>query len=93
MYSDVLSWMIKNITGIRQREGSVAFEKVDICPYFFEELTYAKGTCDTVGGTISVSWCKENDTINLNINIPDGIQAYYKDKLLDTGKNTIIINI
>ena len=39
MYSDVMSWMIKTILGIRQEEGSAGFSRILVEPHFFAELT------------------------------------------------------
>lgn len=93
MYSDVLSWMIKNIVGIRQKDGSAAFAEVDINPYFFEELTYAEGSCETVNGTVSVKWNKSNTKIELIVFVPEGMKAYYGKAMLKEGENKIVINL
>ncbi|MDD6484540.1 MAG: family 78 glycoside hydrolase catalytic domain [Clostridiales bacterium] len=91
MYSDFMSWIIKTVLGISPNEEFAGFERVDINPYFFEQLTYAKGYCDTVKGRIAVSWTRSAENITLTIDVPCDIQAYYNGTRLESGVN--IINV
>lgn len=85
MLSDVTSWMIKNILGIRQASDSVGFRRVELSPVFFEELNYAKGYVDTVKGRVSVSWEREEKKIYLTIDVAEGMTASYEGRLLGSG--------
>lgn len=91
MYSDVMSWMVKTILGIKADINYPAFKRVEISPYFFKELSFAEGFCQTVHGKIAVHWKRECDSIKLEIEIPSDVEAYYNNKRLNSGKN--IINI
>jgi alpha-L-rhamnosidase len=91
MYSDFMSWMIKTVLGINPSFDAPAFKKVDINPYFFEDLDYAEGSSDTVSGKISVSWKRKEGRVTLKIDVPGGIEAYYSGKLLSEGLNEIRI--
>ena len=93
MYSDVLSWMVKNIAGIRQKDDSVGFVETEIKPYFFEDISYVQATCETVGGTISVKWQKTCNTVALTVNVPAEMKVYHDGKLLKTGENKIVVEL
>lgn len=85
MYSDVLSWMVKTILGIRQEDDSVGFKKVRVEPYFFEDLEYAKGSCDTCSGKLAVSWKRDGEKIFLEITVPEGMEVTYRNECLSEG--------
>lgn len=89
MYSDFMSWIVKTILGVNIIENTIKFTDVDVSPYYFENLTYAKGWCETVSGKISVSWKKVGTGVELEIEIPDGINAFYRGQKLNSGKNLI----
>ena len=85
MYSDFMSWMVKTILGINCK--APGFSAVNIEPYFFNELEYASGSCDTSGGKISVNWKKDGGNVRIEITVPDKTEAYYEGKKLLAGKN------
>ena len=87
MYSDFMSWMIKTIIGIKAQEEHPGYETVNIEPYFFEDLEFAYGACETVRGRISVNWKREKDYIGIEIDIPFAVDAYYQGKKLKSGIN------
>ena len=87
MYSDFMSWIMKTVVGINNCD--IAFSTVEIKPYFFKELDFAKGYSDTVSGRISVCWQRNGDKIRLEIEIPENITAIYKGKKLNNGLNVI----
>lgn len=89
MYSDVLSWMVKTILGIRQEEDSVGFRKVRVEPYYFELLDYAKGSCDTCSGRLSVSWKRAGEKIVLEITVPEGMTVVHGDQCLTIGTHVV----
>lgn len=78
---------MKAIVGIRQKEGSSAFQEVDIAPCFFRQLTYAKGSTETVQGKISVKWERKNTFILVTIDVPKHVKAWYKGKALPAGRS------
>jgi alpha-L-rhamnosidase len=91
MYSDFMSWMVKTLVGINATFEAPGFEKVIISPAFLSEISYCKGYCDTVRGRILVSWKRENGSITLEIDIPEGVVGEFDGKSLKTGKHKIII--
>jgi len=92
MYSDFMSWMMKTIVGIKADIEHPAFERVEINPYFFEDLTFAEGACETVRGRIGVRWEKKDDFIQLEIEVPFAVEAYYQGKKLKSGINKMKVN-
>jgi len=86
MFSDVLAWMLETVCGI-----SVNFERVEINPFFFKELDYAKAVHVTDYGKICVEWQRKEDEISLCLDIPHQIDVYYKGNKLQSGVNSIVI--
>ena len=91
MYSDFMSWLIKTVVGISPDDNASTFEKIDIDPYFFANLKYAKGSYNSVKGEVKVQWEKTTDNIRLIVNAPTDNFVYYKGKALDKGENEFII--
>lgn len=93
MYSDVISWMMKTILGIREEWGN---KNLCIEPYFFENLDYAKGSLNTCNGKVAVSWKRvKNETavagVELVVQIPEGIKATFGGTLLESGINKMLL--
>ncbi len=87
MYSDFMSWMMKTILGIFPNLESENFEIMEIAPYFFDDLTFAEGFCDTKSGKVFVKWEKTKNNIDLEIEIPNGLNAFYNGQKLNIGTN------
>ena len=70
--------------------------KFEISPVIGEGINYAKGKYNSRYGKIFVSWIKENDKINFEINIPPNTEAnfIFKDKkeLLQPGNYQFCVN-
>ncbi len=91
MYSDVLSWTVKTVLGIRQHPDSTAFRTVTVDPFFFKELDYARGSCDTCGGKISVAWEKKPEGIHIQIDVPESMTVFFRGQRLSPGTNRKIL--
>ncbi len=89
MYSDLLSWMVKTILGIRQ--DAPGFQQVTVDPYFFQALSYAKGSCDTCSGIIRVAWEKKADQIHVQITVPEGMTVFFQGEQLASGNHYKIL--
>lgn len=92
MYSDFMSWMIKTVLGIAPCLSAPGFARVDVAPYFFKDLEFAEGHCDTVRGRIFVRWERREGDVWLTVCVPQGIAAYYAGKRLSEGENRIRIS-
>ena len=76
MYSDFMSWIVKTVLGIAPSPSAPGFARVDIAPFFFEDLDFAEGACNTVRGRISVRWEREGERVRLTAFAAKGIEAY-----------------
>lgn len=91
MYSDFMSWMMKTILGIGADIAHPGFTRVEINPYYFRELSWAKGCCDTVRGRIGVAWKRVGDGIELTVEVPEGVTAVYRGRTLKSGVNKMMV--
>ena len=91
MYSDFMSWMMKTILGIGADIAHPGFTRVEINPYYFRELSWAKGCCDTVRGRIGVAWKRVGDGIELTVEVPEGMTAVYRGRTLKSGVNKMMV--
>ena len=92
MYSDFMSWMMKTIVGICPDENRPSFENIEVAPYFFSELDYAKGHYEAPFGNIEVEWRRADDGVSLEITVPKSDTVIHGGKLLPKGKNAFIVN-
>ncbi len=93
MFSDFMSWLMKTVIGINRKAGKAGFDEVDIKPYFFEDLDYAKGSVNTTSGKISVDWKKDGEKVLINITLPEGVSGNYGDKKLTSGTNLFEVSL
>ena len=92
MYSDVLSWMIKTIGGISPDDNAASFEEIEVKPYFFKELSWAKVSYDTPEGKVRCMWHRDNDKVLLKIDAPKENFVKYDGQYLKKGENVFIVN-
>ena len=61
------------ILGVKAiKEG---FDEVLINPYIPEEMEFAEGNVATIKGEIYVKWKKSNGSVNVTVNLPEGIHG------------------
>ncbi|MET9457408.1 alpha-L-rhamnosidase C-terminal domain-containing protein [Streptomyces canus] len=56
--------------GLRQAEGSVAWERFVVAPVRHTSVDWARGTFDSPRGTIAVEWCTEGDELHITVDVP-----------------------
>ncbi|MGI5894198.1 MAG: family 78 glycoside hydrolase catalytic domain [Candidatus Merdivicinus sp.] len=61
MFGGVIRFLFSEILGIRQKEGSVGYEQVEISPAKISALDWAEGSIQTPHGTIMVHWERRKD--------------------------------
>lgn len=83
--SDVLSWMVKRILGLYHQKFDPDQPEITVKPYFFEALTYAKGSYRTDGGEVFVSWRRQGKLIRLTVEVKGDIGVSYDGRLLPVG--------
>jgi alpha-L-rhamnosidase len=64
------AWFYKALAGIRLDDDKPAFKNIIIKPYIPESLNYVKARIETIAGTVSSEWIKDNKRLTLNISIP-----------------------
>jgi len=74
-WGDISSWFIKSIAGINYNPNGDNITVLGIKPSFISNIDHAKAYYVSKFGEIFVSWKRENDTILLEVNIPDEINA------------------
>ncbi len=67
-YGAVGDWMYRNIGGISPVESG--YKKSTIAPVVDGPLSHAKGTFESVYGTISSSWKKDGKDLTLDVEVP-----------------------
>jgi len=75
MFGSVSAWFFEYIAGISQSDTSVAFSDIEISPQVVGNLEWARGSYDSVRGTISTAWSVQNNTLCLQTTIPPNTQA------------------
>lgn len=70
------AWYIDGLAGIRLREDSPGFKKVNIrIPNIYDKVSAAKATFDSPIGIIKTSWEKTDDSLKLDVVIPPNGEA------------------
>ena len=91
MYSDVLSWMMKTILGISPDDNEATFEKIEVAPYFFQNLDFARGYYDAPKGRVGVAWERVADGISLKIDAPESHFVRYGGRFLPKGRTELLV--
>jgi len=68
MFGSVDEFFYKDLAGIRAEEPG--FKNILIKPFITGDLTFAKGTVNTVMGLVSSEWHKAGNEIKLDVSIP-----------------------
>ena len=68
MFGSINEWFYRSLLGINSDKAG--FEKITIKPQPEGDLTWAKGSYNSVRGKISSSWRIENGQFKLNVSIP-----------------------
>jgi alpha-L-rhamnosidase len=82
MLGAIDEWFGSGLAGIRQADGSVAFEHLLIRPAVVGDLTHAAGSYDTPRGRVASSWNRSGHTLRLDVTIPPGAPARVEVPLL-----------
>ncbi|RZL46367.1 MAG: alpha-L-rhamnosidase, partial [Pedobacter sp.] len=75
MLGHLMEWFYSGIGGIRQDEGSIAFDKIKIYPEVVGDLTFANTSYNSPYGEISTKWKKTSNTFTLEVYIPANTKA------------------
>ena len=75
MSGQINEWFFHDLLGIGVEADGAGFRKSIIKPMPVGDLKWVKGSYETVSGTISVEWKKENGSFALKISIPANTSA------------------
>ncbi|MFM9908135.1 MAG: family 78 glycoside hydrolase catalytic domain [Chitinophagaceae bacterium] len=73
MFGSIDEWFYRSLLGINA--ASPGFEKIIIKPQPVDELSWAKGTYQSIRGLINVEWKKNESSFLLNVSIPPNTTA------------------
>ena len=71
MFGACARYLLSHILGIRQKEGSAAFEKTVIAPCIPKKLHWAAGSMTLPAGEVSVKWERTSESIRFTIVLPE----------------------
>ena len=75
MLGHLMEWFYSGLGGIRQNEGSVAYENIIIAPEITGDITHAEASVNTINGKIISSWSIENNILTMKVRIPVSCKA------------------
>ena len=70
--ASISAWMMKCLAGIRPTAEQPGFRQIRFVPQFPEGLQFASGEIETPHGLVSSSWKRSNETMRLELRVPDG---------------------
>ena len=90
-WGTVSAWFYSYLAGIRINPEGSDINNIDIAPYFVNKLNYAKAETLCSGGKIRVEWLRNNDEIELSVDVPENIYGEIKlqsnFRFADTNQN------
>ncbi len=75
MFGSISQWLFQWVGGIEPISMNGLFASVQIHPMFLPELTGTKCSYRSLRGTIACNWRRENNVINLDVEVPVGVRA------------------
>ena len=87
MYSDFMSWLVKNLAGINIDETRPGECEYILNPKYIDDISYVK--CRS--GEIEVNWSREDNKVVLSVVVGKNAKLSYKGKKLSEGRHTFEI--
>jgi alpha-L-rhamnosidase len=75
MLGHLMEWFYRGLAGIDQADSSIAYKQIVIKPEIVGDVTSAKGSFESMYGTIVSDWKKEKKVLKLRANIPANTTA------------------
>ena len=75
MLGHLMEWFYSALAGIKQAGNSAAYNKIEIKPQPVGDVTYVKATYHSPYGEIVSDWKKNDNTFELNVEIPANTTA------------------
>lgn len=93
MFAGVISWFYRSLLGIEPIEDAPGFTRIELKPRFVRALGSVSGHAETVRGRIDAAWRYEENGIRYTVTVPEGMEATFRGKRLQSGKNEFLIPI
>jgi len=97
MLGHIMEWFYTGLGGIKQEEGSTGFSKIIIKPEIVGDLTWVKSSYQSPYGLIRSEWKKENNMLEMVVEIPANTAAtiyfptLYKASVTENGKKITVL--
>ena len=75
MLSHIMEWFYTGLGGIKQEENSTAFQKIIIRPEIVGDITWVKSSYQSSYGLIRSEWKKEQNILEMKVEIPANTSA------------------
>ncbi len=76
LLGDLITWCYQDLAGIRNAEGSVGYERLDMKPAFdIQDLDSVSATYVTPHGTVLSAWTKTLERVQWTVTLPQGTTA------------------
>ena len=89
MFGSISEWFYQSVLGIQPASNAIAMDHVLIRPSPVGDLTYARGSYDSVRGRITVDWEKKEDAFSLELRLPANLVATVALPVADFPKPTV----
>lgn len=70
MMGQIDEWFFNSLVGIRPVASAPGCRHLNICPQPVGDLTFVKSTVETLYGSVSIHWTRENGLFTLHLTIP-----------------------
>jgi len=75
MLGHIMEWFYTGLGGIKQQEDSVAFKNIIIRPEIVGDITWVKSSYQSSHGLIRSEWKKEQNILEMKVEIPANTSA------------------
>ena len=92
-YGAIGDWMYRAMVGIDTEEDGPGYRYIRVKPHIGEGFTHASASLETYYGTVSGGWKKENDQLQMDVEIPANttatiyVPAANADAVTESGKS------
>jgi hypothetical protein len=87
MLGHIMEWFYTGLGGIKQEENSIGFRNIIIRPEIVGDITWVKSSYHSPYGIIRSDWKKENNQLEMKVEIPANTTATI---YLPTGKEVSV---
>lgn len=78
LFGDISAWFIQYLGGLQPDPAHPGFKRVLFRPHFPQNLNHAQATHHSPHGPIRSAWKHEGETLQVTLELPDGVEADWK---------------